>query len=72
MKILVALALGVAIPLSAAAAFAGDEAGSDQDHSTFVVKDVIQTEPIQLGTLSGPDKAPSLLYFELRQENYGH
>ncbi len=68
-KILVALALGVAILLPAAAALAGDEIGADQDHGTFVSGTVIQTEPTNLGTLSGPDKAPARPYFELRQEN---
>jgi hypothetical protein len=68
-RILVALALGVAVLLAIATAFAG-EAGSDQDHGTLVVN-TIQTEPIQLGTLSGPDHTWFAPYFELRQENSG-
>lgn len=69
-KIIAALVLGVAMLLPAAA-FAGDEAGTDQDHATSVTG-VIQTEPIQLGTLSGSDNAPFTPYFELRQDNYGN
>lgn len=69
-KTLVALALGVAILLGTAAAFAG-ERGSDQDHST-IVENAIQTEPNNLGTLPGPDNTWSAPYFELRQENYEH
>jgi hypothetical protein len=70
MKVLAALALGVAMLLSASTAFAGDERGSDQDHGTLVVTDVIQTEPIHLGTVSGADQAPTFPYLDLRQENY--
>ena len=65
-KILVALVLGVAILLPTAA-FANDESGPD--HAVAGVTEAIQTEPIQLGTLSGPEQAPSMPYFDLRQDN---
>ncbi len=69
-KALVVLGLMVAL-LAPAAAFAGDDRGSDQDHNT-AVPEAIQTEPIQLGVLSGAERAPFGPYFELRQENYGN
>jgi hypothetical protein len=68
-KALVVLALGVAL-LVPAAAFAGDDSGSDQDHAGIAVTEAIQTEPIQLGAVSGADHAPFGPYFEMRQENY--
>ncbi len=66
LKILVALVLGASLVLPAVA-LAGDESGAD--HDIVVVREVIQAEPIQLGTLSGPEQAPSRPYFELRQDN---
>ena len=67
--ILTALLLVALLGVSAGVAFAGDDQGSDQDHGTVGSQEVVQAEPIQLGTLSGPEKAPALPYFELRQEN---
>jgi hypothetical protein len=67
--IMTALLLVALLGVSASVAFAGDEQGSDQDHGTLGSQEVVQTEPIQVGTLSGPEKAPSMPYFELRQEN---
>ncbi len=68
--ILTALLLMALLGISADVAFAGDERGSDQDHATVVgAQEVVQAEPIQLGTLSGPENVPSMPYFELRQEN---
>ncbi len=69
LKILVVLALLVAFYLPAAAAFAGDEIGAD--HDTSMAQDVIQAEPIDLGTVAGSDKAPFGPYFEQRLDNMG-
>lgn len=71
--ILTALLLLALLGISASVAFAGDEAGSDQDRVTAVgAQEVVVAEPIQPGSLSGPEQAPSQPYFELRQENYGN
>jgi hypothetical protein len=68
--ILTALLLVALLGISANVAFAGDDRGSDQDHVTVAgSQEVVQGEPIQLGTLSGPEKVPSMPYVDLRQEN---
>ena len=69
-SILTALLLVALLGVSAGVAFAGDEVGSDQDHAIIGVQQVVEAEPVQLGTLSGPEKAPAIPYFELRQENH--
>jgi len=67
--IITALLLVALLGVSASVAFAGDDQGSDQDHGILVSQEVVQAEPIQMGTVSGPEKPASMPYFELRQEN---
>jgi amino acid transporter len=67
--ILTALLVVAVLGVSVHVAFAGDEAGSDQDHAIVVSQEVIE-EPTQLGTLSGPEQAPGLPYYEWRHGNH--
>lgn len=60
-EILTVLLLVVLLGVSVQVSFAGDEAGSDQDHAIVVSQEVTE-EPTQLGTLSGPEQIPALRY----------
>lgn len=66
---LTALLLVAMLGISVHVAFAGDEAGSDQDQAIVVSQEVIE-EPTQLGTLSGPEQTPGLPYYEWRHGNH--
>jgi hypothetical protein len=60
LKILVALALGVAILLPAAAAFADEGNRGDRDSSTTSI--VAVTGPIDLGTIAGDNDQPAVQF----------
>jgi hypothetical protein len=65
-KTFVALVLGVAILLPAAAAFADEGNWGDRDSSSTSI--VLQTEPIGLGTISGDSDQP-FVQFRADQEH---
>ncbi len=66
LKILVALVLGVAILLPAATALADEGNWGDRDSSSTSI--VVQTEPINLGTIAG-DSDQSVVQFRADQEH---
>ncbi len=65
-KILVALVLGVAILLPAAAAFADE--GNWDERAPSASTAMVLAEPINLGTIAGDD-APSYVQFRADQEH---
>jgi len=67
LKILVAVVLGVAILLPAATAFADEGNWGDRDSSSTSI--VVQTEPINLGTIAGDRTDQSIVQFRADQEH---
>jgi hypothetical protein len=67
-NILIALALGVAVLIPAAAALAGDES-SGADHGVIVAPAVFQADSTILGVVSGSDHAPLGPYSTQRLDN---
>jgi hypothetical protein len=65
-KILVALVIGVAILLPTATAFADEGNWGDRDSSSTSI--VVQTEPIDLGTIAG-DNDQLTVQFRADQEH---
>jgi hypothetical protein len=67
-NILMALALGVAVLLPAAAASAESEVAGG-DHETVQTPTVAQGDSMNLGMIAGSEQAPQAPYFDLRLNN---
>ena len=66
--VLTALLLVALLVISARVALAGDDLDG-ADHDTFGPPDVIQTEPINLGSRWDPDNIPRWPHMELQEDS---